>query len=1181
MRKLVATALMLTQLFASVAQAQTSSPVNVSALQAQAASITQNVLSQSPTFDANGNLAIDPTTGNVQQQRTSKQSMASQGAAFQAITGVQNYQIDANPTNGGSAAAAVTASQHADFNCTTSVGQQKSVGNYVVSLSSCAQSSGTVQSVNVQECSALNSGGTCTASTSFSGLTLSSGSWTALPDNPNAYAGVSCADNVCRITIQSSTSLGGTNASMQTAAQQQVTAQGTNSLSAMQASSANQQTSDQKQQVQAIRDCFVQNQQRLATGQPLLTCDGSSTVSTSSLTASAQSGASCAGGLQCIRQATQSVQYTQSCTKTYPLTEYDCTYTVPTKTCQITVDNTVSPPAQTSSCSATDISGGTKVGSTQGQCDATGANCNTTSWQDYYAFPDQKTQSGQCTTYPSPLAGAPASSCANAGQGNITSCGDGGWFGRTLSDSQCFSNVVVKNADGSTSTSVTNLTNADKAGCGYCALPTYAATCYAQPTANNPADSCSSMPSNCSLTSTTPGASINGMTTSETDTYTCTSSQTSCVQYEQDPTCATNLTQGLATSTTQTVNQQQNLSAFADMAVLDAITKSASTAANPQMPTIFDGTAQGCRQPVGFLSGALLNDCCQINLQRPGGGRPVNSCNDGEVKLAASRRANLSFYVGEYCSKSVGFMGLKHCIEETQSYCMFDGLLDDLIQVQGRQQLTTIVNSGLGSSQNAQMSFPYYSGQGGWGTPVSLNGLTVVPWQYPAYCASAAQTQAALANNPDAMLCPNVLTQWFATCESGSNCGDMPSDPALGSSQWLVQGIDPLKNQLAAIDRFALVNGACDPTSTNCSYQLTAWPPASDGQALVTRSFQWQLFSSAQTAASANIFSLGDYLFEPQPVAGAPSATAPAQLSMSVSPDYGTTWSTVTLPTRTSGDGVVIAGTGVTFSGQCDPTSNVCAFSATGLVKATLKPWGSAQNPDCTGFTPAQLSMLDFGKMDLSAWFATIMGKVQAPDAENVVSTATTQAQNFYNEMQMGGTATTQAPVATQFAVITPTEALGPFTTKLTVAPYYPPSGTGADPHSDPVFQVGIDWGDCSLKDTADEEVQVPDPNNPATTTVQVMPPASQLVKGDVLEAFVATHTYTAPNQQACKAASATVNEDVKLTITSKSGIHYTDLQVINVWGTPSSNSVGLNESSGGNSGSSISAPLPPAQSAQ
>jgi hypothetical protein len=1180
MRKHVAAALILFQFLAPMAQAQ----VDVTAIQSQASAIAHNVISQTPTFDSSGQLVTD-STGKVKMQATSSQGLASQGEAFKAITGIQSYQITSDPTQGSAAAVTVNSSTHADFSCTTDVGAKKAVGNSIVALSSCAQSGSVVQSVTVKLCSANTVGGSCTADSSFSPMLLTAGEWTAIPGAQNSFAGVSCSSGTCRVTIQGSDGIGGDAASLKTQGQQKNAAQGSNSFAATQASAANQKTTDQQQQAAAIAACAVQNQQRLASGQSLLTCDGSTSVSTSAISSAAQGGANCAGGLQCIRQATQTVQYTQSCTKSYPLTEYDCTYSVPTKTCHITVDNSVSPAAQTSSCSDADIAGGNKVGTTQGQCDSSGLNCKTAAWDDYYAFPDQKSQTGQCTSYPQPLAGAPTTSCATHGVGSIVSCGDGGWFGRTLDDSQCYSNVVVTNADGTTSTSVTNLTNAEKAGCGYCAAPTYADTCYAQPTANAPADSCSNIPSNCALTATTPGASVNGLTTSETDTYTCSTSTTTCVQYAHDSTCSTDMTFGMSNGPDQTVNQQLFTQSLTDIAVLDAITKSASTASNPQMPTVFDGTAMSCRQPVGFLSGALLNDCCQVNLQRPGGGRPMNSCNDNEVKLAAARRANEAYYVGQYCSKSVGFMGLKHCIEETQSYCKFDGLLDDLIQVQGRQQLTQIVNSGIGSPQATQLSFPYYSGQGGWGTPTNINGLTVVPWQYPGYCADPNQAAAALSSNPNAVLCPNVLTQWFATCETGSNCGDLPASPDLGSNQWLVQGIDPLKNQLVAIDRYASVDGACDPTTTSCSYKLTAWPSASAGQALVTRSFQWPLYSSAASNGNTLIFSLGDNLFSPQPVAGNASSTvAPSQISMKVSADYGTTWSTVSLPTRTTGDGVQIAGTGVTFAGNCDPSSNVCGFSATGMVTATLKPWGSAKNPDCTGFTPSQLSMLDFGKMDLSAWLATIMGKIQGPNSDSMTSSALAQSQDFYNAMQAGGTASTQAPVATQFAVITPTEALGPFTAKLTVAPFWPSTTPGGDPHSDPVYQVGIDWGDCTLKDTADMEVQVPNVDatgNPNGTFMQVMPAGSKITTADVLMAYVSTHNYVAPNQLACKAAEATINHDVHLTVTSKSGVHYTDLQVINVWGTPSANSVGLGESAGGNSSATISAPLPPAMKTQ
>lgn len=37
------------------------------------------------------------------------------------------------------------------------------------------------------------------------------------------------------------------------------------------------------------------------------------------------------------------------------------------------------------------------------------------------------------------------------------------------------------------------------------------------------------------------------------------------------------------------------------------------------------------------------------------------------------------------------------------------------------------------------------------------------------------------------------------------------------------------------------------------------------------------------------------------------------------------------------------------------------------------KGWGSAQSPDCSGFTIAQLQSLDFSAMDLSAFYASIV----------------------------------------------------------------------------------------------------------------------------------------------------------------------------------------------------------------
>ncbi len=44
------------------------------------------------------------------------------------------------------------------------------------------------------------------------------------------------------------------------------------------------------------------------------------------------------------------------------------------------------------------------------------------------------------------------------------------------------------------------------------------------------------------------------------------------------------------------------------------------------------------------------------------------------------------------------------------------------------------------------------------------------------------------------------------------------------------------------------------------------------------------------------------------------------------------------------------------------------------------KGWGSAESPDCSGFTPDELGRLQFDKMNLSEIAADIAGSVVVPD---------------------------------------------------------------------------------------------------------------------------------------------------------------------------------------------------------
>ncbi len=60
------------------------------------------------------------------------------------------------------------------------------------------------------------------------------------------------------------------------------------------------------------------------------------------------------------------------------------------------------------------------------------------------------------------------------------------------------------------------------------------------------------------------------------------------------------------------------------------------------------------------------------------------------------------------------------------------------------------------------------------------------------------------------------------------------------------------------------------------------------------------------------------------------------------------------------------------------------------------KVWGSPQTPDCSGFTVDQLQALDFSKMDLSAFMATVVAQA-TPDPAALANTVQQNLNNFYS----------------------------------------------------------------------------------------------------------------------------------------------------------------------------------------
>lgn len=136
----------------------------------------------------------------------------------------------------------------------------------------------------------------------------------------------------------------------------------------------------------------------------------------------------------------------------------------------------------------------------------------------------------------------------------------------------------------------------------------------------------------------------------------------------------------------------------------------------------------------------------------------LGSCTAEEIKLSVAKRKGLVKYLGEYCSKKSGFP-VRQCVKKTRSYCVFDDMLALTINEQGRAQLDALASADTVSTQNTpDKSFPFYGtpvaspaqysgvlNTGKWVKLEQANHSQVWAWQYPNYCKSSADQQAAYA----------------------------------------------------------------------------------------------------------------------------------------------------------------------------------------------------------------------------------------------------------------------------------------------------------------------------------------------------------------------------------------------------------------------------------------------------
>ncbi|EKS9884147.1 conjugal transfer protein TraN [Burkholderia pyrrocinia] len=110
-------------------------------------------------------------------------------------------------------------------------------------------------------------------------------------------------------------------------------------------------------------------------------------------------------------------------------------------------------------------------------------------------------------------------------------------------------------------------------------------------------------------------------------------------------------------------------------------------------------------------SKAFGKNCCQDlgALEGSDAWYKLGSCTGDEVKLAVAKEKGLDYYLGDYCSKRGGFP-IRQCVQRTKAYCVFDDMLALLVNEQGRQQLDQIAAADPTTTKaTSAMSFNLYA----------------------------------------------------------------------------------------------------------------------------------------------------------------------------------------------------------------------------------------------------------------------------------------------------------------------------------------------------------------------------------------------------------------------------------------------------------------------------------------
>lgn len=597
-----------------------------------------------------------------------------------------------------------------------------------------------------------------------------------------------------------------------------------------------------------------------------------------------------------------------------------------------------------------------------------------------------------------------------------------------------------------------------------------------------------------------------------TTNYTCPTTNPQCQRYKT--VCSAN---GVVYSEEEDSSSSGWANAITTLAAVDQMTSEAKDACAKDGTCdmtnikVFTGKPEGCVKQLGSsfagalcdfsppdytvavgvvspcLFGAIRTNCCDEDLNEEQNSLIGGNCSSGDVSLAAARRQERAYRVGERCTNRIDFGFTSVCTERTQFWCWWPSVLAKEVNVQGREQLKAIyATTSTTVESSSTMNWNVFAGNdtGNW-TPVTMAGTAqLMAWQWPQYCNAPKDTRQSNSN------CGSTRETYLMVCQAKDCATVVPTHPTkstVDAPNWYAIDVPRFGEGSASypIGKYGFAQGSCNGTS--CSFTVSAQRDARSRNSVGLMELEWP-WTDPETGVGERAMNSKYGIIAYPNAPGTPRAST-ARIGLSTAPNLSnpdaTAYTYYNLPTDGSSRTITVGGKTIKVTGECDWNTNLCNHRFYVPLAVVQKRWNingttdtvrRTSELDCSGFTVEEFALIDVGKMNLDPVINSMTnGNKGAPltAAQTTIGNYSSTAQSTFvkkeTEYTTGKTQSRNtAGYASQVITLTPAAGRPPWTTSLSYPVLYPAASVGdygADPYTQKgtrVNRVVIDWGDGS-----------------------------------------------------------------------------------------------------------------------